>query len=177
MATAQELVEAIRQASAISCHEDDEAEPYKNKYCAADLLRKILGERAICEQGQAGAGADSGHAQAQLAVLTHPTVPDAGKAAPVETATSSTSSGPGNRSSSSRKDAAAPPAPAAASLTGGDFAAAAARIRCGLILLETDLLADGEASIRAGLPLLEQHPDSYLAWLLEAYNALGALYR
>eukprot|EP00198_Chlamydomonas_reinhardtii_P008976 XP_001698313.1 predicted protein [Chlamydomonas reinhardtii] len=62
---------------------------------------------------------------------------------------------------------------------GPELAAAAARIRCGLILLDTDLLSDGEAYVRAGLGVLEAAPggaEAYLAWLLEAYNSLGALY-
>ncbi|KAG2449609.1 hypothetical protein HYH02_005142 [Chlamydomonas schloesseri] len=60
-----------------------------------------------------------------------------------------------------------------------DLAAAAARLRCGLILLDTDLLPDGEAYVRAGLAVLEAAPagpEVYLAWLLEGCNALGALY-
>jgi len=47
--------------------------------------------------------------------------------------------------------------------------------RIGLILLETDLLAEGQQALESALPWLEQHQDHHLALLLECLNAMGAL--
>ncbi|KXZ47726.1 hypothetical protein GPECTOR_33g608 [Gonium pectorale] len=147
---AEHVLDAIEKACASSALEEDESEPYKHKYEAADLLRKVLGERSVL-------GAEPKPSAA---------VGDAAASAAPHEANGSSDAGP----AADPVGAAPRPAPEF------ELAAAAARIRCGLILLETDLLPDGESSIVAGLPQLEKSPDAFLAWLLEAYNALGALY-
>jgi hypothetical protein len=73
----------------------------------------------------------------------------------------------GDRTSSSAAEAvgAAPPPPLAV-----------LRALRGLALLDTDLLAEGEAEIRGALPDLEADTARRAPVLLESYNGLGALY-
>ncbi|GIM16324.1 hypothetical protein Vretimale_18956, partial [Volvox reticuliferus] len=155
MPTIQDFVDGIRQAYSISCREEDEAEPYKNKYEAADLLRKLLGERAISADGSPPSTESSKNESSSAAVSSGHQ--------------DSVSSSPDAVCGNSKVPSTSRPSEA-------ELAEAAVRIRCGLILLETDLLADGQSSIEAGLPPLELEPETYLAWLIESYNALGALY-
>ncbi|GLI71317.1 hypothetical protein VaNZ11_016476, partial [Volvox africanus] len=135
--------------------EEDEAEPYKNKYEAVDLLKNLLGERAISADEPAPSAESSGNESSSVASSS------------VQQKFASGS--PVAGCSSSAVLSTSRPLEA-------ELAEAAVRIRCGLILLETDLLADGQSSIEAGLQPLEKNPEDYLAWLIESYNALGALY-
>ncbi|GIL62528.1 hypothetical protein Vafri_16739, partial [Volvox africanus] len=155
MPTVQDFVDGIRQAYSISCREEDEAEPYKNKYEAVDLLRKLLGERAISADEPAPSAENSEDKSSSVAASSAQHNSDIGS--------------PDAVCSSSAVLSTSRPSEA-------ELGEAAVRIRCGLILLETDLLADGQSSIEAGLQPLEKDPEAYLAWLIESYNALGALY-
>ncbi|GFR52201.1 hypothetical protein Agub_g14740, partial [Astrephomene gubernaculifera] len=154
MPTTEELLDAIERACTVGAQEENEEEPYKHKYEAADLIKRVLGERGILASAPVvdGTGKDSSGDSPAAQESSHPTVKT-----------------DDNGSSPSTSEVPEKPSHL-------ELATAAARIRCGLILLDTDLLADGEASILAGLPLLETSPDTFLAWLLESYNALGALY-
>lgn len=145
----------IRQACTISRREEDESEPYKNKYQAADLLDKVLGERTLGFEQPAPNKDSSTVEEPVVQTLTNPCPLVSDSFVAVGSSGCSDTSGPSVL----------------------ELAAAAARIRGGLILLETELLTDGESRIEAGLNHLEKCPEAYLAWLLESYNALGALYR
>lgn len=50
------------------------------------------------------------------------------------------------------------------------------RMRRGLILLETDLLSEGEALVKAALDVLSGEQTTYIEHVIEGLNALGALY-
>ncbi len=139
MPTTQSILRTIRTAAELAAREEDEAEPYKFKYAAADALKACID--APTSDGAAAEGAP---------------------------ATSSPSSQHENLSSDATSSPGCNPELGQA--------VAAARIRRGLILLDTDLLPDGEAELTAGVAVLEAEPGKYLAWLLESYNALGALY-
>eukprot|EP00955_Chlamydomonas_euryale_P115647 366366-Chlamydomonas_euryale.AAC.30 len=56
-----------------------------------------------------------------------------------------------------------------------DEQVAVLRARRGLVLLETDLLPDGQADVEAALAVLQQRPSRHLGLLIECHNALGAL--
>lgn len=139
MPTTQSILRTIKTAADLAAREEDEAEPYKFKYAAADALKACIdapsSDSTAAEGAPTASGLDSQHENLSNDV------------------TSSSGSNPELGQ-----------------------AVAAARIRRGLILLDTDLLPDGEAEIIAGVTILEAEPDKYLAWLLESYNALGALY-
>ncbi|KAG2428764.1 hypothetical protein HXX76_011465 [Chlamydomonas incerta] len=170
--TVPEFLEAIKRATAISAREESEEEPYKFHYEAADVLRSALGEPPLLATSNLP-GAEAPPTSAPAPAAAESTASDSINAA----------AKPDGDASSAPTAVDAPSVPAAPSSSGRPspqaLAAAAARIRCGLILLDTDLLPDGEAYVKAGLGTLEAAPgaaEAYLAWLLEAYNALGALY-
>ncbi|KAG2493223.1 hypothetical protein HYH03_008639 [Edaphochlamys debaryana] len=182
-----ELVSAIKRACALSLQPESEDEPYKHKYEAADILRLALGEKPIAEASPADSSAPA------------PPAPPASADAPSED-TSAAEPGSEPSTAPAAQSPASSSAPDAVPSEPSDLelAAACARIRSGLLLLETDLLPDGEAAVTAGLPVLEaacaaaeRHaaaaaaasagsaaaaPAGLLGWQLEAYNALGALY-
>lgn len=177
--TVPEFLEALKRATAISAREESEEEPYKFHYEAADVLREALGEPLLLAASNQPEGAPSAEAPAVSAPA-----PAAAESSASDSAAAAAEPD-GEASSAPPAVDAGTPSPAAPSTSGRppspqELAAAAARIRCGLILLDTDLLSDGEAYVRAGLGVLEAAPggaEAYLAWLLEAYNSLGALYR
>ncbi|PNH02188.1 KIF1-binding [Tetrabaena socialis] len=187
MALVQELVEAIKRACVISSQEEDEAEPYKYHYEAADLLKAAL------------AAAPTPTAAAHAAVAVSPGAPSApppGDAVPAAAAAPADPSAAlaggadaaGTGPSHPHPPPQQPPAPPAPQQqqqqlpppSDLELAVAAARIRFGLLLLDTDLLSEGQAAVEAGLrPLESAEPGAganYTAWLLESYNALGALH-
>jgi hypothetical protein len=148
--------------------ESEEEEPYKHKYEAADLLRKALGEKPLLEAPAATTrpeGTDAPLPDLASAAGTSATpIADAAQAAPTtETPEKAGTAGP----------AAASEAP----LSESALLRAAARLRSGLLLLETDMLHEGEPAVKAGIAALESRPEWHTPWLLEGYNALGALYR
>lgn len=181
----REVRAAIAKARALSLEEESEEEPYKHKYAAAAVLATAVAAAGgtvpsaaapLKEAAAQPAGCSNGEAAAQA--LSPPSMPpgavDGGAATPTATAptaatpTTTTAAAPNNSSTRAGPASASGPTPL-------DVAIAQAMVLRGVVLLETDLLHEGEVAVRSGLPSLEPDAAAHLPWLLEGYNSLGAL--
>lgn len=127
-----EVEELIKQVQALQAQEEDEAAPYAHKYEAADLLKQQA-EKLQAQLQQQGAAGSAGDGSAEGSAGQQGQGEE-GKAA---------QQGNGNDDQSELQ-----------------FKLAVLQVRRGIILLETDLLPDGEASINEGLPSLQAAVDA-----------------